>query len=240
MSQEKPDEFATWDAAYILGALPPTERRAYEDHLAGCVACRARVAELSPLPGLLAVAGAEQDPAEVQTVPAYRVFARKVRRRRARWALAAAAAMLVTGAGTLGLTAALDGSFPGAGGSTATGPATSQTSHGPGIAVRFTSTGQTALQASGTLVPRSWGTQISWTCTYAATDYPGGTDYQGASAYELVLRSTDGKSTVVGSWAASPGETATPVATTKVAVDDIAELEVRRAGTGQALLRAAP
>ncbi|ALE92120.1 hypothetical protein AOC05_06885 [Arthrobacter alpinus] len=234
MSKGNPDEFATWDAAYILGALPPTERRAYEDHLAGCAACRARVAGLSPLPGLLAVAGAEQDPAEVQTVPAYRVFGRKVRRRRARWALAAAAAVLITGAGTLGLTAALDGSFPGAGVPTAADPATSQTSHGPGIAVRFTSTGQTALQATGALAPRPWGTQISWTCSYAATGY------QGDTTYELVLRSTDGKSTVVGSWQASPGETVTPVATTTVAVDDIAALEVRRAGTVQALLRAAP
>jgi len=48
------EAFAEWDAAYVLGALAPVDRRAYEDHLAGCGRCRAAVAELAPLPGLLA------------------------------------------------------------------------------------------------------------------------------------------------------------------------------------------
>jgi hypothetical protein len=48
------EAFAEWDAAYVLGALAPVDRRAYEDHLAGCERCRAAVAELAPLPGLLA------------------------------------------------------------------------------------------------------------------------------------------------------------------------------------------
>ncbi|MFI2489569.1 anti-sigma factor family protein [Promicromonospora kroppenstedtii] len=47
------DEFAEWDAAYVLGALSPSDRRAYERHLAGCAACRSAVAELAGLPGLL-------------------------------------------------------------------------------------------------------------------------------------------------------------------------------------------
>ncbi|MFE7507626.1 anti-sigma factor family protein [Promicromonospora sp. NPDC057488] len=47
------DEFAEWDAAYVLGALGPSDRRAYERHLAGCAACRSAVAELAGLPGLL-------------------------------------------------------------------------------------------------------------------------------------------------------------------------------------------
>ena len=48
------DRFATWDAAYVLGALSPVERREYEEHLAGCPACQAAVSELAGLPGLLA------------------------------------------------------------------------------------------------------------------------------------------------------------------------------------------
>lgn len=47
------DQYAQWDAAYVLGALAGAERAQYEEHLAGCTACRAAVAELAGLPGLL-------------------------------------------------------------------------------------------------------------------------------------------------------------------------------------------
>ncbi|MFI5915507.1 anti-sigma factor family protein [Dactylosporangium sp. NPDC051541] len=40
-------------AVYVLGALSPPEREAYERHLADCAQCRAEVAEFSDLPGLL-------------------------------------------------------------------------------------------------------------------------------------------------------------------------------------------
>ena len=49
-----PDKFAQWDAAYVLGALSPAERREFEEHLASCPACQAAVSELAALPGLLA------------------------------------------------------------------------------------------------------------------------------------------------------------------------------------------
>lgn len=38
---------------YVLGALAPADRAAYERHLATCPDCRAEVAELAGLPGLL-------------------------------------------------------------------------------------------------------------------------------------------------------------------------------------------
>jgi len=41
------------DGAYVLGALSPAERAAYERHLATCSFCREAVAEISVLPGLL-------------------------------------------------------------------------------------------------------------------------------------------------------------------------------------------
>lgn len=47
------DPYREWDAAYVLGALPPGERRAFEEHLATCDACRAAVGEIAGLPGLL-------------------------------------------------------------------------------------------------------------------------------------------------------------------------------------------
>jgi Putative zinc-finger len=41
------------DGAYVLGALAPAERAAFEHHLAGCHQCRESVAALAVLPGLL-------------------------------------------------------------------------------------------------------------------------------------------------------------------------------------------
>ena len=47
------DQYAEWDAAYVLGALSVGERAEYEAHLVGCARCRTAVSELAGLPGLL-------------------------------------------------------------------------------------------------------------------------------------------------------------------------------------------
>src|SRR3546814_8313908 len=54
------DRVAQWDAAYVLGALSPADRRAYEDHLTECDECRRAVAELAPTVGLLSRVPAER------------------------------------------------------------------------------------------------------------------------------------------------------------------------------------
>jgi len=46
-------EYAHDDGAYVLGALSPAERAAFERHMADCPACREAVAEIAVLPGLL-------------------------------------------------------------------------------------------------------------------------------------------------------------------------------------------
>ena len=46
-------EYATWDAAYVLGSLSPADRREFEAHLSGCPLCTQAVAELSGMPALL-------------------------------------------------------------------------------------------------------------------------------------------------------------------------------------------
>jgi carotenoid cleavage dioxygenase len=46
---------ATWDAAYVLGALSDAERREFEAHMTGCVWCREAVTELGGLPPLLSL-----------------------------------------------------------------------------------------------------------------------------------------------------------------------------------------
>jgi anti-sigma factor RsiW len=45
------DAYVEYDGAYVLGALSPSEREEFESHLQTCPECRARVAELSDLPG---------------------------------------------------------------------------------------------------------------------------------------------------------------------------------------------
>ncbi|WP_091315579.1 zf-HC2 domain-containing protein [Amycolatopsis tolypomycina] len=49
------DPYGEWDAAYVLGALSPGERREYEQHLACCGSCAAAVASFAGMPGILSV-----------------------------------------------------------------------------------------------------------------------------------------------------------------------------------------
>jgi anti-sigma factor RsiW len=48
------DEYARWDAAYVLGSLSGADRHEFEAHLSSCPSCRESVAELSGMPALLA------------------------------------------------------------------------------------------------------------------------------------------------------------------------------------------
>ena len=48
------DEYARWDAAYVLGSLSSADRHEFEAHLNCCPSCRESVAELSGMPALLA------------------------------------------------------------------------------------------------------------------------------------------------------------------------------------------
>jgi anti-sigma-K factor RskA len=59
------DDFGEWAGAYALGALEPTERRAFEHHLETCPICTEEVRALLPLHGLLA----QIDRAEVAARP---------------------------------------------------------------------------------------------------------------------------------------------------------------------------
>ena len=50
-------------APYVLGALPPAERQAFEAHLAGCVTCAAEVRSLAPVAAALAHLAPPAEPA---------------------------------------------------------------------------------------------------------------------------------------------------------------------------------
>ena len=47
------DEYAMWDAAYVLGSLSSAERREFEAHMADCPLCRSAVGELIGMTALL-------------------------------------------------------------------------------------------------------------------------------------------------------------------------------------------
>src|ERR1700758_5482919 len=108
------DEYAMWDAAYVLGALSSAERREFESHMGTCKPCRDAVAEISGMPALLSrldgdeVAQIDELGQAASAPPPLRPelltsLLKKVtwRRRRSRvltWAVAAAAAaVLVVG-----------------------------------------------------------------------------------------------------------------------------------------------
>ena len=56
--------------SYVLGALSPEDRVAFERHLPGCPACAQSVRELAGLPGLLSRIPAETFEAERSGPPA--------------------------------------------------------------------------------------------------------------------------------------------------------------------------
>lgn len=98
------DRYRKWTAAYVLGALVPSEREALERHLVGCDECAASVAEFAWLPAMLStltydhaadlgqMAKAEA-PSELLTA-----LAEKVRQRKQRTRFAIAGLVLVISA----------------------------------------------------------------------------------------------------------------------------------------------
>jgi anti-sigma factor RsiW len=227
------ERFADWDSAYVLGALSPADRSAYEEHLESCERCRGAVAELSPMPGLLARLSADraaallQEESESRTVPPppapalldeLRQEARRRRARRRQWsfALVAAAVALLFAAVAIPVTL-----MAGTGGDARQS--------------RFEPVADAPLVASATLTPVAWGTRIDLDCRYESSGEgaAGGREWP----YALVVVDRDGEAREVSSWRASPGESASLEAGTAVDLDDIESLEIRALGTGVVLMR---
>ena len=104
------------DAAYVLGALSPTDRLEFGRHLPGCESCRRSVAEMAGLPGLLGRVPVEQveapvpfEPLPATVLPALVAVVRREQRRKAVLVtLGAAAAIVVVALGVGALQAARD------------------------------------------------------------------------------------------------------------------------------------
>ncbi|MEW2383786.1 zf-HC2 domain-containing protein [Micromonospora sp. NPDC047707] len=212
-------EFAHDDGAYVLGALAPAERTAYERHLAGCAECRQAVAEIAVLPGLLGrldPAGLEQflPPPEDSRLPDLLSAARDRRRRerlatRRRYALttlAAAALALVVGLGTAAVL-----------------PGTDPRGRVDMVAMQPVA-GTVPVHAEIGLTGTEWGTEVTMRCGYDSS-----VGYRKASAFRLVARSADGTSEQIGSWLAGPGDDLRISAATRFTDAELVRLELVRA-----------
>lgn len=217
-------QFAHHDAAYVLGALSPAERLAFERHLPGCPACTRSVRELAGLPGLLA--RVTPDVLEAVTVDGpvpERLLPRLVRevrrtQRRRTWVtagLAAVVASLVTLV-TLAATGALDDDRP----------AREATSVAPPKGQAMESVGSEQVSAELALTGVPWGTRLDLACTY--TSHERGYAME-APIYALFVRTRAGEVEQVATWRALPGRTMRLAAATATSRDDIASVEVRTA-----------
>lgn len=217
------DPYASYDAAYVLGALSAQDRQDFERHMQDCPACARAVRELAGLPGLLTrvnppdiaeVPDAESPPPSVLA----RVVHRVARRRRIRRA---------TRAGTLLLAAALIVVAVLVPDWSPEGPAGSDVEL---ISMADVDAGPTPVRAAAGLVDMRWGTRVDVRCSYPAPD-----EFRGWS-YVLVLRERDGDTRRIASWKGVAGKTFRITAATALRESDIVALELRTA-SGRTLLR---
>jgi anti-sigma factor RsiW len=192
------------DGAYVLGALSPAERAAYERHLATCSFCREAVADIAVLPGLLGRLDPADfarllDPTLSAPVPAPNrmpdlVTAAQSTRRKERkqtrvrvlsTALAAAVVALVVGIGAV--------FWMGTG-------APAQPVAGPMVAMT-TVAAEVPVSAKVSVTGLNAGTRVTLVCRY--TDKT-----PDLKPYTIWLKAEgpDGETDTMGSWVAAPGK----------------------------------
>jgi anti-sigma factor RsiW len=226
--------YADWDAAYVLGSLSPAERREFETHLEGCERCRASVAELSGLPGLLARLDADRafelleqpdeapaaDAAPIPPMPTDLVAriqgrdAARRSRRRTRLVLGlAAAAVVATGIAL---------------------PVSIATAPHPTVSTALSQVVTSPLSADVELTSVKWGTKVEMSCRYR--DIDSGAPAETRWVYALWVVQKDGTASELSSWSAANNSTVTLSAGTAVPVDQIAAVQVRSVRDGKVLL----
>ncbi|TCK00627.1 zf-HC2 domain-containing protein [Nocardia alba] len=223
------DEYSTWDAAYVLGSLGATERRAYEAHLLDCGHCTQAVAELSGMPGMLALVDrdtalsmiASPEPAAPQVpdlLPTLAAAAER-RRRRGRWlgigSAVAAAAAAVAIAIPVTVTVARSES------------ATEQIV----AEQQMQAVEQTPVSAQVKLVRDGERTRLVMTCRYAPSSY--GSGY--TRTYGLVVTAGEQRFEL-NQWPAGPGTELTVDRTIDAPADSISKVEITSIDSGRTVL----
>lgn len=219
------DRYTDWDAAYVLGALSPQERRDFERHLAGCPACREAVTELAGMPAALSELNTEQGVAlapqegdgaapggaDVVGIASLATAARRRRRRQRLWQ-GAAAVVLVAAGGLAGSALSGLGAEP---------------ENADVQAVTLDPVDDSNVTADLTLTPSTWGTRMEWSCSYPSAGGSGGQAPAQSSVYELVLVGADGSRTVVATWTGDGQNHANGLlASSAVPMDDITRIEL--------------
>lgn len=193
------------DGAYVLGALSPAERAAYERHLATCSFCREAVADIAVLPGLLG----RLDPVDFErllapdpppprtrrtSMPDLVMAAQSTRReerRRVRWrvlgsALTAACLALIVGIGAVFW---MD-----------RGAGTDRSGPGPTIAMTPANE-RVQVTARINLAGAAGGTKVDLVCFYNKGDAQ-----SEPYTIRLMAYGPDEESEQLGSWTAAPGK----------------------------------
>jgi 4-amino-4-deoxy-L-arabinose transferase-like glycosyltransferase len=220
------DRYLEWDGAYVLGALSPSERREYEQHLAGCALCQRAVSELAGLPGLLASLGPEDaarlvapEPAggPPATLGATTLARARTRRRRTITWIASVAAALALVAGALGVLIAR-GVIP-------TGPQTP-------YRVAFSPVQPSTVTAVVDVTPGRDATLLAVECQYAMVG-PGWQDQ-----YAIWVTDRSGQATELKTWVAKPNKVMRPQVTAPEPTRRLDAVEIRSVASGATLLRA--
>ncbi|WP_156759018.1 anti-sigma factor family protein [Microbacterium karelineae] len=252
------DQLADWDAAYVLGSLSPADRARFEEHLDECAACRASVADLAPVPGLLSRVPRERAEAllagDADDVPADRSYpnaepagdhasrpshaggpeAPGERSADARARIVDLANERVRRRRRLVWAVSSAAAVIGIAAVIAIPLLTSEDP--PGDVLALETVVDVPISASVDVTGVPWGTRIDMTCTYdQVADAP--TDGWG---YALVVVATDGSESELSTWRAYAGSTAELSAGTELAADEIASIEVRSTASGAVLLRGDP
>lgn len=215
------------DGAYVLGALCPAERAAYESHLAECDACAASVARLAPLPGLLrrvdpeTVVTEAPAPSRLPRLITAVAGARRRQARRGRWRLAGAVASAALAAvvGTVVVAGVLDDGAPDA-------------EQMEPVAASVVVSGWVGLTDTEA------GTEVWLRCTYPRVDDPEYGDEP--RVFRLVAISKDGQDEQVGSWLAGPDDTVTVAGVTRFTSAELERLELRDASDAALLTYQVP
>lgn len=227
------DRYATWDAAYVLGSLSSHERREYQAHLETCDRCRIAVADLSGMPALLGLLGAEDvaslDGEQPEPPPLRREVLEsvldKVRWRRRRLRLLTSAAVGVAAA--LLAVGLVIGIRPGIVGLQST------TTQNTAQQLEMKKLATTPFSATIALSSFAWGTRIDMACTYGNWSSGGGTP---PSNLGMVVVGRDGSHTQVATWLGLSGATALPSGNTPTPKDQIASIQLVSVDSGKVLL----